>query len=70
MLEMGHAAQSLLLVSTALGLPSVSVGGFYDDAVAEIAQLDGYDDILGYVIPLGSPSDGVAPTTNSGDPTS
>ena len=69
-LEIGHAAQSLLLVSTALGLPAVSVGGFYDDAAAEIAQLDGYDDILGYVIPLGAPPDGAAPTTNSGDPTS
>lgn len=70
MLEIGHAAQTLLLVSTALGLPAVSVGGFYDDAVAEIAQLDGYDEILGYVIPLGSPPDGAATTTNSGDPTS
>ncbi|WP_026928614.1 thiopeptide-type bacteriocin biosynthesis protein [Glycomyces tenuis] len=70
MLEIGHAAQSLLLVSTALGLRSISVGGFYDDAVCEIAQLDGYDEIIGYVIPIGSPSDGAAASTSDGEPTS
>ncbi|MCC3765523.1 thiopeptide-type bacteriocin biosynthesis protein [Glycomyces sp. TRM65418] len=65
-LEIGHAAQSLLLVSTALGLRSVSVGGFFDDAVCEIAQLDGYDEIIGYMIPIGAPSDDANATTSDG----
>lgn len=54
-LEIGHAAQNTLLVATALGLPSVPVGGFFDDAACELVQLDGYDEILGYLLPIGAP---------------
>lgn len=54
MLEIGHVAQTLLLVAQSLSLQSVPVGGFFDDAMCELAQLDSYDEILGYVIPIGS----------------
>lgn len=52
-LEMGHLTQNIVLTASALGLSSVTVGGFYDDHLAELAQVDGYDDILSYLIPIG-----------------
>lgn len=53
LLEMGHLAQNVVLTASALDLSTVTVGGFYDDHLAELAQLDGYADILGYLIPIG-----------------
>lgn len=53
-LELGHVAQNLVLLSGALGLPSAPVGGFFDDQAAALAQLDGYDEVLGYLVPLGA----------------
>lgn len=52
-LEMGHLTQNVVLIASALGLSTVTVGGFYDDHLAELAQVDGYDDILSYLIPIG-----------------
>lgn len=54
-LELGHVAQNVALLATALGLPAAPVGGFFDDAAVELAHLDGYDEILGYLVPLGAP---------------
>lgn len=56
MLEIGHVAQTLLLLATALGLHATPVGGFYDDAACQIAHLDSYNEILGYLIPVGGPA--------------
>ena len=38
-IEVGHAAQNLALQATALGLGSVTVGAFDDDAVARLLKL-------------------------------
>lgn len=53
--EAGHLAQNLSLVCTALGLGSVVLGGFYDDAVAEILQLKGPERFPICVMPVGKP---------------
>jgi SagB-type dehydrogenase family enzyme len=55
-LEMGHLAQNVLLTATSLGLPSVPVGGFYDDHLAGVLGLDGYADVVAYLIPVGPPA--------------
>ncbi len=38
-MEVGHAAQNLFLQAEALGLDTVVVGAFHDDALAELLQL-------------------------------
>jgi SagB-type dehydrogenase family enzyme len=40
LLEAGHIAQNLSLVAVALGLGSVCMGGFYDDELNELLQVD------------------------------
>jgi SagB-type dehydrogenase family enzyme len=37
--EAGHVAQNLMLVAEALGLATVAVGGFFDQAMAELLEL-------------------------------
>lgn len=53
LLEAGHAAQNLLLVTTALQLKSVPLAGFYDDRAHQLLQLNGVDQALLYIIPVG-----------------
>lgn len=53
LLEAGHAAQNLLLVTTALKLKSVPLAGFYDDRAHQLLQLDGINQALLYMIPVG-----------------
>lgn len=53
LLEAGHLAQNLGLVAAATGLAAATIGGFYDDAGAELLLLDGLDDVLVYLIPVG-----------------
>jgi thiopeptide-type bacteriocin biosynthesis protein len=53
LLEVGHLTQNLLLVCTALGLPAAPVGGIYDDAAAQLANFDSYDEIVCYIVPIG-----------------
>lgn len=53
LLEAGHAAQNLLLVSTALGMTGVTLAGFYDDRANELLRLDGVDRAALYMIPIG-----------------
>jgi SagB-type dehydrogenase family enzyme len=51
-IEAGHAAQSICLQATALGLGVVTVGAFYDDEVKEaVGMLE--DEVPLYVIPVG-----------------
>jgi SagB-type dehydrogenase family enzyme len=54
-LEAGHAAQSLLLQATALGLGAVPVGAFDDDRLGAIVGLDHDEEPL-YVVPIGHPA--------------
>jgi len=53
LLEAGHLTQNVLLVSTALGYQSVTLGAFYDDSLSQFLGLDGIDDLPFYIIPVG-----------------
>ncbi|MFD7026868.1 nitroreductase family protein [Streptomyces sp. NPDC059917] len=55
LLEAGHLAQSLLLTASALGLASTPLGGFRDDLAHELFGLDGLDQPLQYLLPIGRP---------------
>ena len=44
LLEAGHVLQNLLLAATALGLAAVVLGGFFDDPVDRLLDLDGVDE--------------------------
>jgi SagB-type dehydrogenase family enzyme len=53
-IEVGHAAQNLLLEATALGLGSVPVGAFDDAELASVLDLPaGHEPV--YLIPVGQP---------------
>jgi SagB-type dehydrogenase family enzyme len=44
LLEAGHAMQNLLLAAEGLGLVGVVLGGFFDDRVDRLLELDGTDE--------------------------
>ena len=54
-LEAGHLAQNLALTAAATGLSLGMVGAFYDDIAHELFMLDGIDDVLAYLLPVGCP---------------
>ncbi len=53
-MDVGHAAQNLLLQAVALGLGSVPVGAFDDAAVARVLALPAEEEPL-YLLPVGHP---------------
>jgi SagB-type dehydrogenase family enzyme len=53
-IEVGHAAQNLMLQAVALDLGSVAVGAFHDDEVASILELT-KGTIPLYLVPVGYP---------------
>ena len=53
LLEAGHLAQNLLLACTALGLPALPVGGFYDRLLDAVVGVDGIDESSVYVLLVG-----------------
>ncbi len=53
-IEVGHAAQNIYLMATALGLGTVAVGAFYDDEVARVVGV-GVGERPLYIMPLGVP---------------
>lgn len=55
LIEVGHAAQNLLLAAAVLGLGAVPTGAFRDD---EVSELLGFDDGTQpwYLIPIGHPA--------------
>ena len=55
LLEAGHAAQNVLLEATALGLGSVPVGAFDDDAVAKVIGAPSGESVL-YIVAVGEPA--------------
>lgn len=55
-MEVGHAGQNIYLEATALGLATVAIGAFDDDAVREALRLDRQRTPL-YIMPLGKPAD-------------
>jgi SagB-type dehydrogenase family enzyme len=56
LLEVGHAAQNLLLQATTLGLGAVPVGAFEDRAVSAALSLPGDRSVL-YLVPVGVPAE-------------
>lgn len=52
MIEVGHAAQNLLLQAVALKLASVPVGAYYDDEVHRVMRLERDEKPL-YILPVG-----------------
>lgn len=56
LLEAGHLAQNLLLTSAAFGLSTVPLGGLHDDLAHELLGLDGLDEPVQYLLPLGRPA--------------
>jgi SagB-type dehydrogenase family enzyme len=55
LLEAGHAMQNLLLVATSLGLGSCPVGGFIDDRLNDLLDIDGVEEALLYACIIGVP---------------
>ena len=53
LLEAGHVAQNINLVSTALGLGSVNIGGFFDREIDDFLDLDGVTHSTIYMIAIG-----------------
>ncbi|MFT7836840.1 thiopeptide-type bacteriocin biosynthesis protein [Saccharothrix sp. BKS2] len=51
--EAGHLAQNLALVAASSRLSLGLFGGFYDDLAHDVLCLDGVDDVLVYLMPLG-----------------
>jgi SagB-type dehydrogenase family enzyme len=55
LIEVGHAAQTVLLQAAVLGIGAVPTGAFRDDEVADLFELpDGADPL--YLIPVGLPA--------------
>jgi SagB-type dehydrogenase family enzyme len=54
LLEAGHIAQNIALACSALGLGSLSVGGFFDREIDSFLQLDGLTHSTIYVIAVGA----------------
>ncbi len=53
LIESGHIAQNLLLVSTSLNLAVVSLGGFFDNALSSLIGVDGEREVALYAILIG-----------------
>lgn len=53
LLEAGHIAQNIILVSQALGLSSLPIGGFFDDDINSILGLDSLNEAAVYGVAIG-----------------
>jgi SagB-type dehydrogenase family enzyme len=56
LLEAGHICQNILLEATALRLGAVAVGGFIDQEINQLIDLDGVDEAAVYLIAAGRPA--------------
>lgn len=52
-LDAGHLAQNICLTSCYLGCSSLPLGGFYDDEVNDLLQIDGLSEAVIYEIAIG-----------------
>ena len=53
LLEAGHVVQNAILAATALGLPALPIGGFYDRRLDALVGADGLDEASVYALLLG-----------------
>jgi SagB-type dehydrogenase family enzyme len=56
LLEAGHAMQNICLAGTVLGLGTCPVGGFVDDGMNEILDVDGVEEAAIYAVTVGVPA--------------
>jgi SagB-type dehydrogenase family enzyme len=54
-IEAGHIAQNTAIAAVALGLGSCQIGGFCDDALSDMLQLDGEHEPVVYLTAVGIP---------------
>jgi SagB-type dehydrogenase family enzyme len=59
LLEAGHVAQNINLVSTALGLVCLNIGGFLDRGIDAFLRLDGVTHSTLYIIAIGGNNHGI-----------
>lgn len=52
-LDAGHLGENIYLTATAMQLGPVAIGGFIDDAVNELVNLDGVEESVIYIIAVG-----------------
>jgi SagB-type dehydrogenase family enzyme len=65
LLEAAHISQNLLLEATALDLGAVAIGGFIDDQINAMLDLDGIDETAIYLIAAGRPAARPVATPNA-----
>lgn len=52
-MDLGHLGQNIYLVSTALGLGTCAIGAFHDDPINKLLGLDGYEEFVALIYPVG-----------------
>jgi SagB-type dehydrogenase family enzyme len=52
-LDLGHLGQNIYLVATALGLGTCAVGAFEDDPINRLLNIDGREEFIGMIYPIG-----------------
>ncbi len=55
--EAGHVSQNMMLAATSLELGTVAIGGFMDDELNEILDMDGVNEAALYLLALGKPAE-------------
>jgi SagB-type dehydrogenase family enzyme len=56
LIEVGHLAQNVLLAAHSLRLGAVPIGGFIDDEINDLLDIDGIDEAPVYLLPIGRPA--------------
>jgi SagB-type dehydrogenase family enzyme len=59
LMEAGHVGQNMLLAAEALGLAAAPIGGFYDERVDKLLELDGVNESTLYLLAFASRPDDV-----------
>ena len=54
LLEAGHAMQNICLASTVIGLGTCPIGGFIDDHVNDLLDIDGIEEAALYLVTVGA----------------
>jgi len=52
--EVGHLAQNIALLATAMNYKLLTIGGFFDDAVGQLVGVDGATESVFSIIPIGA----------------